>query len=274
LVKSFDCDGKGESENGKRENNASPEEGEGESSLRRLVRFDGFSSGPVSHVADKVRCVHDTGNFNGSGNPVGEGHEVVVDVVKHHVGSVTLRSQLSNNNVLQDHSKTGSEEEEGNPVRKSKNFSALKRSSAKSNGEVDEDNHELTSHEVTIEVVSLVSPSGDLVGDRVGFAVELAVDRRKTNHGALSSLNHGHPDDESPHDDSSSDRVDITGDLGVSSGDQSQDNNDGEDKKKKRIHNSDLIKGGVNPMGFRVGGHGEGLCTTTAVECVVLELCV
>jgi hypothetical protein len=139
---------------------------------------------------------------------------------------------LSNNNVLQDHGNTGSKEDGSDPVRKSKNFGSGKRSSAKTDGEVDEDNHELTSHKVSVEVITLVGPSGDLVGDRVGFTVEFTVNRRKTDKGALSSLNHGHPDDKGPKNNTSGSRVDVSGKLGVTGGDQSQDNNNGEGDKE------------------------------------------
>jgi len=193
--------------------------------------------------------VHDTGDFDTGSDAVGEGHEVGVDVVKHHVRSIALRSELSNNDVLQHHGNTGSEEDGSNPVRKSKNFGSGKRSSAKSDGEVDEDNHELTSHEVSVEVVSLVSPSGDLVGDRVRFAVEFAVDGWKTDQGALSSLNHGHPDDKSPHDDTGGGGVNIAGQLGVSGSDKRQNDDDREGQKEQGNDDSDPVKRSVGSVG-------------------------
>ena len=210
--------------------------------------------------------MHDTGNLNKSSNPVGESHEVVVDVVKHHVGSVTLRSQLSNNNVLQDHGNTGSKEDGSDPVRKSENLGSGERSSAKSDGEVDEDDHELTSHEVSIEVVSLVGPSGDLVGDRMGFSVEFSVDWGKTDQGALSSFNHGHPDDENPQEDTGEGGVDIAGQLGVSGSNQSQNDDDGEGHKEKGNDNTDLVKGRANSVRCVVGRHGDVFLGTSKFE--------
>jgi len=259
LVKSIDGNSEGESEDSKREENTSPEEGEGDSGLGRLVGFNRLSGGPVSHHADEVGSVHDTGDLNKSGDPVGEGHEVVVDVVKHHVRGVTLRSQLSDDNILQDHSNTRSEEDGGDPVRKSENLSSSERGSAKTDGEVDEDNHELTSHEVSVEVVSLVGPSGDLVGDRVRFAVEFAVDWGKTDQGALSSFNHGHPDDENPQEDTGKGGVDIAGQLGVSSCDQRENNDDRKRHKKKRNDNTDLVEGRANSVRCVVGAHLESI---------------
>jgi hypothetical protein len=238
AVEGLDGDGKGEAKKSAREKNTSPEEGESDSGLRRFVGLDRLSGGGGDNHVDKVGGVHDSGNLNTGGDSVGEGHEVGVDVVKHHVGSIALRSELSDDNILQNHSNTRSEEDGSDPVRKSENIGSRKRSSAKSDGEVDEDNHELTSHEVSVEVVSLVSPSGDLVGDRVRFTVKFAVDWRKTNHGALSSLNHGHPDDKRPHDNSGGGRVNIAGKLCVTGTDQRQNDDDRKGNKEKRDYNS------------------------------------
>jgi hypothetical protein len=259
AVEGLDGDGKGEAKKCAGEKNTSPEEGESDSGLRRFVGLDRLSGGGGDNHVDKVGGVHDSGNLNTGGDSVGEGHEVGVDVVKHHVGSIALRSELSDDNILQNHSNTRSEEDGSDPVRKSENIGSRKRSSAKSDGEVDEDNHELTSHEVSVEVVSLVSPSGDLVGDRVGFAVEFTVNRRKTDHGALSSFHHGHPGDKRPHDDTGGDRVDIAGDLGVSSSNQGQNDDDGEGKKAQRKDNFNLVEGSTNSVGCVIGAHGDDL---------------
>jgi len=91
----------------------------------------------------------------------------------------------------------------------------------------------------------------------MGFAVEFTVNWGKTNHGALSSFNHGHPDDENPKDYSGSDGVDITGKLSVSGSDQGKDDHNGEDQKEKGNDNSDLVEGGVDSVGFGVRRHGE-----------------
>ena len=248
TVESFNGNGKGKSKNAKGEKDASPEEDQCDPGFRRLVGFDRLSSGPVSNHTDQIRSVHDTGDLNKSSNPVGEGHEVVVDVVKHAVRSIDLRSQLTDGDVLQDHGKPRAEEDCGNPVREIEDISACKRSSAKTNGEVNEDNHELTSHEVSVEVVSLVSPSGDLVGDRVGFAVEFSVDWGKTDHGALSSFDHRHPDDKSPHDETCGSWVNITGQLGVSGGNQGQDGDDREGQKEQGNDDTNPIQWSVRSV--------------------------
>mmetsp|Transcript_8279 Transcript_8279/g.24473 ORF Transcript_8279/g.24473 Transcript_8279/m.24473 type:complete len:298 (-) Transcript_8279:606-1499(-) len=94
-VKGFDGDGKGESKNSKREKNTDPEEEKSSTGLNRFVGLNRLSSSPVGHHTDQVRSVHNSGNLNSGGNPVGEGHEVVVDVVKHAVRSINLGSQLT-----------------------------------------------------------------------------------------------------------------------------------------------------------------------------------
>mmetsp|Transcript_25226 Transcript_25226/g.56393 ORF Transcript_25226/g.56393 Transcript_25226/m.56393 type:complete len:289 (+) Transcript_25226:511-1377(+) len=90
AVKGFNGHSKSKREDTNREKNSSPEEGEGSSSFWRLIGFHRLSSGPISHNADQVRCVHDTSDLNCSSNPVGENHEIVVDVIKHHVRGIDL----------------------------------------------------------------------------------------------------------------------------------------------------------------------------------------
>ena len=193
MEDSRDGDGNGETEDNNGEENTSPVEKALGTIARGFVGLDGLSGSPVEAVTDEVADVHDTGEFDDQGNVEGEGHEVGVDVVKHTVRGVTLGGELSDVDVGQNHSNTRSQEDGGKPVRKAKNFSPSDRGSTKTDGEVDEDNHELTSHEVTVEVVSLVSKRTDAVGDRVRILVQFAVNWWKTNHGALSSFNHRHP---------------------------------------------------------------------------------
>jgi hypothetical protein len=84
-VEGFDGDSKSEAKNTAREQDSSPEEGEGKSGLGRLVGFQRLSGGVVDDHGDQVRSVDNSGDLNQGSNPVGEDHEVVVDVVKHHV---------------------------------------------------------------------------------------------------------------------------------------------------------------------------------------------
>jgi hypothetical protein len=85
AVEGLDGDGKGEAKKCAGEKNTSPEEGESDSGLRRFVGLDRLSGGGGDNHVDKVGGVHDSGNLNTGGDSVGEGHEVGVDVVKHHL---------------------------------------------------------------------------------------------------------------------------------------------------------------------------------------------
>ena len=140
-----------------------------------------------------------------------------------------LRGELSDGDDSQNHGNTRSKEDVLHPAGEVEDFSAGERGTAQVDCKVDEDNHELTSHEVTVQVVSLVSKGADLVGGRVRFLVKFTVNRGKTDHGALPSFNHGHPDDTGPHHDDGKGGVNIGGDLGAFLELQGSDNHDGED---------------------------------------------
>ena len=159
--------------------------------------------------------MHETSSFNDEGRVESEGHEVSVDVVKHAVRGVNLGGELSDGDNDQNHGNTRSEEDVLDDLGHSKSVGSLKRRSTKVDSKVDEDNHELTSYEVTIQVVSLVSERADLVGDGVRFLVKVTVDGGKTDHGALSSFDHGHPKDSEPENDDGESRVDVVGDPGI-----------------------------------------------------------
>jgi hypothetical protein len=89
-----------------------------------------------------------TGLFNNKGNPQCECHEVVVDVVKHAVRGIDLRHELSNHDILQNHSNTRLQEDLNNDFRHVEDSCTSKGGSTQRDAEVDEDDHELTSHEL------------------------------------------------------------------------------------------------------------------------------
>jgi hypothetical protein len=121
----------------------------------------------------------------------------------------------------------------------------------------------MTSHEVSVKVVTLVSPRANLVGNGVRFLVEFTVNRRKTNHGSLSTFHHGHPSNAGPQDAGSGSRVDIRSNLGVSSTNQSHDNDNRKGHKEKRDADTDPVKRSVDAMGMGFGvlivGHGDSV---------------
>jgi hypothetical protein len=84
-----------------------------------------------------------------------------------------------------------------------------------------------------------VAERADLVGDGVRVLVEFTVNRRKTDHRGLSSLNHGEPDDGNPKHAEGKRSVDIRRELGLIGEDQGRNNDDREDEKDRRV---DVLK--------------------------------
>jgi hypothetical protein len=154
--KSFKSDGKRKDKDGNGHQTASPEEDSLKTSLGSFVGLDGLSSKFVGSHLDQVTSVHETSHFNDKSDIESKGHEVCVDVVKHAVRGVNLSSELSNSHNNKHHGNTRTEEDVLDDLGHSESISSLKRRSAKVDSKVDEDNHELTSHEVSVEVVSLV----------------------------------------------------------------------------------------------------------------------
>jgi len=183
----------------------------------------------------KVRGVQQSGELNGHGDVESEDGEVVVDVVKHAVGGVDLRVELTNHTCEQNHGNTSDQEDVENNLREAPKSSSGKGSTRQVDHEHNQDNHELTSEKVTIEVVSLMAKRSAFVGKRVRFFVQFLVDWGKTDHGGLASLHHGEPDDGKPHDKESEPGVDVRCERGVTGEDKTANNYNGEDKKTCRI---------------------------------------
>ena len=236
-------DGNGETKNTNGEENTGPVEDEGESGLGGFLRFNGGLGEPVEAITDEVAHVHDTGELNSQSGVESDGHEVVVDVVKHTMRGIALRRELANVDVGQNHGNSRSQKDGSEPVGKTKDFGICKRSTTETNGEVDEDHHELTTHEVTVEVVALVAEGADAVGDGVRFLVQLTVDGGKTNHGALSSFDHRHPENTGPHDQKGDDATRVLRDRRLLLEHQSSDNADGEDDQSDGVTHLDVIEG-------------------------------
>ena len=217
LEESGDDDSQGESKDGKRHEHTSPEEGKCQSSLGLFVGLDGLSRKNGEDVLDQVGRVHDTGELNGHGNVEGEESEVVVDEVDHTVGSIDLGGELSKLTCEDDHTESNIKEDCFQPSGHTEHISiSTGRGTAQVDHENYQKNHELTAHEVTIQVVSQEGGGGVQVCDRVGVLVKLGVDGRKTNEGGLLSLNHREPyDGGNAHEEGGPWRS-IGGELGVS----------------------------------------------------------
>jgi len=193
-----------EPEDGERHENTSPVEGEGESSPWRLVGLDGLSSDRRENVLDQVGGVHDTNEFNNHGNVYGENSEVVVHVVNHHMGGVDLGGELTNRARQSDGGETNIEEDELDHIGKSEHINLrVKWRAALVDDEHDQEHHELASHQITVQIISLEYERGILVSDGVAIFVEIRIDWGETDHRSLRTFDHGKPaDSEDTHDES------------------------------------------------------------------------
>jgi hypothetical protein len=86
------CNRECETQDGKRHDNAGPEEEVLDGAARGLFRLDRLASDLGENDLDQVDAVQKAGHFNGKWYVRSEQHEVVVQEVKHAVGSVNLSS--------------------------------------------------------------------------------------------------------------------------------------------------------------------------------------
>jgi hypothetical protein len=158
--------------------------------------------------------------------------EVVVNVVEHAKRRVDLRVQLTNHSREEDHGETACQEHLGKDRRAPK-FSILKRTATKIDDEDNHNNHELTTHQVPIKVITLVGKRSALVSDFVRVLVKLSVDGSQTDQRPLASLHHREPNDSDPDENKGKGRVNISGELGFLLENQSHDDDDGKDQETR-----------------------------------------
>mmetsp|Transcript_10997 Transcript_10997/g.23061 ORF Transcript_10997/g.23061 Transcript_10997/m.23061 type:complete len:136 (-) Transcript_10997:383-790(-) len=135
--------------------------------------------------------MHHTRKFDGHGGVEGEQGEVVVNEINHAMGGVHLSGKLSEYAREDDHSQSNIEENQLHSVGQAENIHfGIERVSALVNDEDDQENHELTAHQVAVQVVPPESKRGVLVRDRVGVFVEIRVDWWESDERSLLSLDH------------------------------------------------------------------------------------
>ena len=173
--------------------------------------------------------------LNGHSNPKGEKSKVVVKVVKHMKRCVNLGLKLTKITCEKDHGKTSSEEDVDDPVRKTPESGSFNRTSGHVHAENDDDNHELTSQKVSVEVISTVGDGSTLVCKRVGVLVKFLVHGGKSDKGSLSSFNHGQPSNGNPDHNVSKSGVNFFGNSCLSVSDQPHKKGDREGKKDSGI---------------------------------------
>ena len=140
--------------------------------------------------------MHDSGELNTHASVQGEESKVVVHVVNHHVGGIHLCGELTKDAGEDNHGKSNIEEDELDTIGETKHINGgVERRGALVDHENDEKHHELTSHQITVQVVSLECQGSILVGERMAVLVKIRIDGRETNERCLLSLNHGKPND-------------------------------------------------------------------------------
>ena len=181
--------------------------------------------------------------FDAHGDIAGEEREVVIDIVEHATRGVHLRVELTSHGRHQDHGDSRSKENIQDDLGETENCSALEWSTALVDDEDNGQHHELTSDEVTIEVVSGMAENGALVSLGMGTNVELSVNRWQSDDSTLSPFDHVEPSECGDHQDEGESRVNIMGELGIPVEDKSDHDDNREDEQSHRIDAFDEFKG-------------------------------
>jgi hypothetical protein len=106
----------------------------------------------------------------------GEEGKVVVDEVSHAVGSIDLGVKLAKDAGEDNHAQSNIQEDKFDTIWHSKHVNlGVKGLATLVDDEDDHEHHELTSHQVAIEIVTLEGQSAVLVGDRVGILIKFGV---------------------------------------------------------------------------------------------------
>ena len=188
--------GHAERKDGQGHEDSGPEEREGESSLGLFVGDDGLTRYRCHGVLDKVCTVHDTGELDAHRRVEGEEGEVIVDVVNHRVCRNDLRPELTKDTGEHNHSDSDVKEDELDTVGHAEHIDlGVEGLTALVDNEDHHKHHELTSHEVPVEVVALEGQGAVLVSDGVAVLVEYGVDGGETDEGGLLALDHRKPSD-------------------------------------------------------------------------------
>lgn len=160
-----------------------------------------MAGSPGEEHLDGVAAVQESGNFDQSGCLHGKIGEPVVDVVKHASRGIDLGRNFTNHGSHEEDSQSGVQEDlvDGNGHSENQN-AVIIGMGAQVFDENKGQNHELTTHQITIEGLAIVDDFHNLVGSGMGFLVEMHIDRRETNKRCLSSFNHGEPVECNPKD--------------------------------------------------------------------------
>ena len=196
--------GKSKGKNGRRKEDTSPEKNVLDHRARGLLRDEGLASSPGEKHLDGVAAVQQTGDFDQSCGLHGEVGKPVVDVVKHASRGVDLGRDFTNHGSHEEDGQSGIQKDlvDGNGHSKNQHGVVIGMG-AQVFDENKSQNHELTTHQITIEGLATVDDGHDLVCSGVGFLVEMHVDGRETDKRCLPSFDHGEPIERNPEDEES-----------------------------------------------------------------------
>jgi hypothetical protein len=250
---SIQSGGEAETEDSKRHKTTGPEEGGGETITRGLVGLNGLSGHLGDEDLDNVGSMQQAGELNRHGDVESEDGKVVVDVVKHARASVDLGVELTDHAGKEDHAKTRTEEHVDDPVGESPEFGVGVGTGGHVDGKDGQDNHELATQKVAVEVVTGVGELGRHVGLGVGLLEEFSVDGGKTDQGTLASFHHREPGDGTDEDDKGKRRVDVARDTGLTIGHQSEDQRNREGEETARNDSLDKAEAASDSLVRRHG---------------------
>lgn len=112
--------------------------------------------------------------------------------------------------------------------------------------------HELTSHEVSVDVVSSGDNGHDLVGLRVAVLVQIHIDGWETDKRCLSSFHHGQPDKNKPENDIRNSWMSFLRNLRILIEDRRRYDNGTEDQQKSRVDILEQLEPPLGAFNFRV----------------------
>lgn len=163
------------------------------------------------------------------------------------MASVDFGVELSDHASEKDHGKAGSQEHAQQPIGESPKLGVFNGRSGTLNDKDDQDNHELTSKNVAIEVVALVHETGAAVRPLVSILEEVFVNGSQTDNGSLSSFDHGQPCNGTKQDDHGKHWVHAMGrPFRLFSVDETQNDDDTEHQEDGRVDVLEHLKRGVS----------------------------
>ena len=189
--------------------------------------------------------MHHSGELDGHCDVEREKGEVVVDVVNHLVGGIHLGGELTKNACEDDGGETNIKKDELDAIGEAEHINRrVKRRRALVDDKHDKKHHELTTHEVAVQVVALEGDGGVLVREGVAVLVEIGIHGGQADKRSLLSFNHGEPDDGEGAHDECDPRVGVLSNTSVTSEHEGADDGNGEAQKSDGSDIFEEVEGG------------------------------